>query len=64
MGVTLAKMPNTGERDLDESISNRYTGPQVGENVSIEPRMSQLGTELWFLAHPNAGENVNKRAAN
>ena len=28
-GVTLAKMPNIGERELKESTTSKKTGPQV-----------------------------------
>jgi hypothetical protein len=47
-GETLTKMPNSGERILEESISSRNTGSQV-EGWGYQPTVKISDSELFCL---------------
>ena len=57
-GVTLDEMPNIGEREFEESISSRKTGPQV-EGWGYQATVKISNPEL-FLYKRTAGTKVEK----
>ena len=58
-GRTLDKMPNSGKRELTESISSRKTGHQV-EGLGCHPTVKNPYLVL-FLSKRTAGTELEKR---
>ena len=59
MGMTLAKMPNSGEMELEKATSSRQTWPTI-EARGYLPIFKFFNPEL-FLSKENAGIKMEQR---